>query len=505
MVALLLLALCMNACGDGESPGDRRDASSSLWVASEPSPEVTPSRLADLRGSGVDELWVEAARLGGSGTGVLMERLPSATLPARAEVTLVVRGLWPESDVAIGEAIDHCADSLRQLVLDMETRGLEVRGFHLDLDLESLESLEDYGHFVARLRKRVRRQGRLSAKVELQWLRESKTVRPLLGGVDVAVVPLYGHPLSDPDRREEWSLDGAAEGAAEFDEIRVPFLVEASLQGRAQRLDQSGQVVEELAGLPIDSLLASELSVEPLFDFAGGLRQEFEAVATSRPQIGTMTLEPRDRLRVFRPTAYDLARLADELDSLDLPHYRGLVLRRWPRAGESLTLAPEQVVLALGGAALEPELALTVERLSSDRVRVTIENRGPVPTALAVVNHNYVEIRLERARLGRVDVGDFKRMELENSSRAEGDMRALRHADVLRLFYPGLEPGARVASGSIGFRGTGGSPAVRVGARFFLPGGTTLELPLRDASELVRTRDSDRPASESTGPVDGES
>jgi hypothetical protein len=183
--------------------------------------------------------------------------------------------------------------------------------------------------------------------------------------------------------------------------------------------------------------------------------------------------------------------LRERLAALGLENHRGELYYRLVGEGERLSL-PLQDVLAVfadGDPPLDVGIVArqvkTPGRTAARRgeragreeiVTVSIENRSREPTALALVDTNYVELVITNGTFGSVELGSFVRMELSQFGRRAQSMRAIREANVLRLHYPLLEPGALVESGGISLLHESADSELLAGARFLFPDGRELEV-----------------------------
>ena len=165
----------------------------------------------------------------------------------------------------------------------------------------------------------------------------------------------------------------------------------------------------------------------------------------------------------------------------NLEGYLGEVFRAWPSRREILSIRPRALADAVTGRTA-PELGIEAARQTAPgvwRFQFALENRGRHPTAMALVDTNFLEIQIEGGSFGRVDLGDFHRYELGRIGQESTSIEQVRNANRMRLFFPMLDPGWRVSSGDIEVV-TAGKPRVRAGAVYLLPDGQRFDTPQAD-------------------------
>jgi hypothetical protein len=150
-----------------------------------------------------------------------------------------------------------------------------------------------------------------------------------------------------------------------------------------------------------------------------------------------------------------------------------------------MSLSVANLADALAPEASLPELEILVERPSARRdewqVVLTLVSGNDESTDLAFFDSNYIDLSIGHARIAEVEPGDFARFEL-SAGGERATMRALREADMLRLFAPIVEGRQRLSTGPITLRLTGKEATVRTAGSFLLTDGRTAVLEAREWS-----------------------
>lgn len=478
-VALCLLLVAAVACS---SSSDRptKGSGSAVWAAAADVAALTTDEREALRAAGVGEAFLEAGHLEEGSTTIdpALSGLDGVAA-ARFPVTLVVAGAWPARSGE--EAGAGLAGELRRLRLAAEEAGVTVVGYHLDLVPPAGDAaLERYAAALTAVAGAVESGIFLSVSLDAATLGK-EGVAQVADAVDFAVAFLYG-PRSDDGPGavgdEAWSLADLGPRFARLDELGLPFLVGVGTIGQMAHLDGEGNLVEVTTEADLPSLFGRRGLGLPRSDFLDVLdRQSYRLQAERAIAVGDWRLATGDWLRVTRLSSHHLTRVAAAAAGSD--GYLGLLFHRLRRPGEELSLSP----LALAGAAsgeTTTELVVEVEPSGSSNqpFRVRVANRGAQPTEVAFIDGNYVEVRaLGGAAFSDVSAGEFRRYDLEHEGRRVDNMRALRQADVIKLYVPLLEPGDEVTSGVLSLRGARREgELVELGGLFYLPGGDVLEL-----------------------------
>ncbi len=479
-VGWLAAALALGACGGaGDRPavpaGDAVAATPATWA------RLSGADVEALRRAGVREVFVTVAALGWDGAGVprLERRWPSAaSRPVGGSglpVALAVRGAW-RSAAEPAAAAEALAPELVALGREAVERGWSPVGLHLDLvPPADADGLAAYGAALGALRRRLGPGLWLGAGVDHDALgREGADA--VAAGCDLLVAGLYGPRPGGgpgPGPAAPWGLEDLEADVARLEGLGTPYLVGVTTLGRVVREGSAPPATTTRGDL--HGLLAVD-GLRPAG--AGVLSSDVDRLtfrAERRLRWGDWTLERGDRLRLERPYAVHLRRLRARLAAAGSALHRGELYLRLPAPGEGFGLSAARLAAAAAPPAPPRlELSVTVVPGRGRAVQVEVAHRGVEPTAVSLLDGNYVEVRLGSGAFGRVDPGGFGRYELDRDGRRARDMAAVRAADALRLFVAVLEPGDEVTSGPIE---VSDPAAVTVGGRFVMPDGSLVELP----------------------------
>lgn len=135
-----------------------------------------------------------------------------------------------------------------------------------------------------------------------------------------------------------------------------------------------------------------------------------------------------------------------EASRITMPMYGGTDLLWLPPAeGGELGMTREALVRYLDGYGPEPELTADVES-SGSRVRVSLTNRGPFPTAVTGYG-NWVEVTSEVGGLVAPDRGEFDRVLLGRRSEEGFERVSPENVNSVRLIERYVPPGETIESG----------------------------------------------------------
>lgn len=485
--AAALLAVACSACGGGEERPAKAPAPA-VWCRPSTLASLGLGDLDRLREAGVRELFVEAARLDWRGGGEPQLIAASELVaPRRLPATLVISGDWPAPGIFADDpagAARRLGERLRSLALAAEGGGLLPVGFHFAPRVATeAGALGGFAAVLGALRREVDRSIFVSADLDPSLLTDPDAAR-LAGAVDFLVVFLYGtRPggADGPAPAAAWDLETVARGARSADALGAPFFVGAGTLGVAEVVDGRGAPVSATTRVSLGRLVgdpALALSLSTVLQ--GGQRRLDVFEATRATRIEGMAVEAGQRIRAERPAPGDLLELTRRLAALGLPHHLGTVYYRLAAADERLSLPVGQLASSIAGEEPPPGLELSVTATGEGRrwaVAVVLANRGELATGVALVENNYVELKISGSTFGAVDPGGFRRYALESGGRGVSNMRELRNADTLKLFVPVVEAGESVASGAIEVQATGaGDPEVIAGGRFILASGQLHDL-----------------------------
>jgi hypothetical protein len=465
-----MLGLALVACSAVSGCADRRDGDASRALGSAIWPSVslpwtglrTPEVEQALRTAGISYQFVEAGKLGSA---VRLEGLPVSPPLAGLATVLVVRGEWGDLARASRGELAELAEALVLMAVEWEGARTTVRGIHLLLS-GRLDDVEKSAQSIARLSKELPARLALSLHLEPQVLAAEAGLDELAKAVDLLVCDVYGQPWSQADVADRWELEAALERARVANGLGRPFLAAIAREGHLFARESGSAVAR---GIGPQLLESGWLSVTGAFTYEGFHRQLLDLTPRRALDVlggddSAVRLEARAEVRLARPTAQHLGALLRSLEREPLERLEGVV---WTGGGGEPSAAevPALRLPAIVSGPLASGIELGVERdVRAGRLGVTLRN-GEDPTAWADRDHNFVEVDLDGALFGEVDLGDFARMELARRVEVPGEspMERLRRADRVRLYFVSLEPGEVAASGAIHLRA--GSRAWRADAR----------------------------------------
>jgi hypothetical protein len=480
-LATALVAALVSSCG-GRSAAPKAPFSA-LWIGAESSPPGG-EELAGLARAGIDELFLDAARLSWEGGAPRLHERPAPALGRSMPATLVIEGPWRRPEERVAAIADAWRGVVAELTLAAERRRAAPIGLHLALEIAGGES--ELAALLRRLRRDLGPALRLSVELAADRL-DPDAIRDLADAVDFVVVFAYGHGPDRPDDPGAWDPERIDEAIAALDALGRPYALGAWSVGSARHRTAGGEARGDVRTLELGPLLRGPaLDPRPGAIFESLGRQVFELVARQPVRIGDARLARGDTLRVARPNTADLERfLAAAAPAPGSPRL-GTVLRRAAAAGESLASSTANLIAALAPGAAAPQLEVRVERLpparGRQRLRVLLANRGEEPTDYGTVEANYLELRLAAGAIAGADDGDFVAWEQLWHGEERRTLRALRQADTLRLYAGYVGGGETLASGPIEVRGAPGLDRVTIGGTFLVPGGRELALPPRSVT-----------------------
>jgi hypothetical protein len=481
-LALLSLAVVsglLAACGAGQERGRR--PGSALWVDG----QGVPLSVADwkrLEGAGFSELFVEAATVSWDGARPTVAALQPAKSPGSVRAMLVARGEWPLTTVDAEPAAALLVASFDAVRRAVEAAGWSVAGWHLDLAGPPPADL------VEAVRDGLDPRLLLAVTLPDEGLAE-EALGDLVDSTDFVVAFAYGVREGQQDRDEAWHFRQVERRVRALEELGEPYLVGVVVRGVAQHV-RAGRVVSELPGVSLAQLAWHRgLRVRHGFSFSGIDRQVYTFGAPSPTRLAGARLATGDSVRVMTTSSAHVQELRKQLAGWGPEHRLGELYYRLPRAGDALSLWPEQLVQAAGSERPAPRPRLTVTTLSSSRqrvmVRLTLENASREPSDLGHVESNYVELRASGGGFGRVEQGDFFRYDILAPD-ARGQLRrSMRNPPVLQLFAPLLGAEARLESGPIEIRSGDGLDDLQVRASFLVPYGEAVEVGPTSWTELA--------------------
>lgn len=499
LASLLLAALLLGACLDAlrrpqKAPG------SALWLDAEVPPPET-SQLARLKERGVGELFLDAGTLELGSRTLEPSRLPD--VPSGTPATLVIDGLWAPDLRDYGDAAKVVAERVRQLRFGAEARGLLPVGYHFDL--RGVDDVEGYGRFLDALRGELDRALFLSASVRRGWI-DDPGLKTVTDAADFVVPFLYGQRQREREDADAWDFIRLERSLQTLEALGARYMVGLITLGTATLHDRGGDAKARTTRLSLQDLLWNRrLKLRAGFSLEGVNRQVYTVVAERTSTVGDWSLRPGDSVRVVRPATSHVEEFLRLRGAWNLQGLLGQVYFRVPAPGERLSLSVENLLNGLDPTPATPDLGLDV-RLQRGTghgwlFRMILTNRNGEVTALSLIDSNYVQLRTDRGRFGRVDVGDFYRFVLFRAGEDGSVEQTFREANVLRLHLPLLEGEQSLTSGDIEIRApgsrSGAQPVLTLEAGFILTDGRSLTL-----GPLTWRRGAVQAASEPAGAAD---
>lgn len=476
-IGMILLPLLAVGCLDSFSKRQRQPGSSA-WVTAETA-VVDGPQLSDLAALGARELFVESGRMTFIGGTAQVEPLPLPAIQRGTEVTLGLTGALPAGEIEVGEASQTLFEELRRFRIEAESRGLVPVGFHLTL-VVAADRLPELGELVSGVRRELDREMLLSLELDPEWL-QLETAAELVDAVDFVTCTVYGPPADGRDDPSFWDLEETMRRVELLETLGAPYLLGVRTTGELQHRNRQGEVLASRRDVPLQALIDQRsLEVEPVFSFKGFYRQVIRFSANHSVRVGDWTVTAGETLELSRPTVYHLAGIRDRLESVERRRGLGYLYHRLAGPKETLVLSSADLAQLADAGPLKPPLGVDLQVVTRSARRWTVILRlsdgGPLGTAMALVDHNYVSMELKGALVGAVELGDFRRMELLRSGSEQMSVRSIRSANVLRLYYPMMDEGFDVRSGPIDLRLQSAQPELRLSASFLLPDGETLEV-----------------------------
>lgn len=485
MIRALVLAALVAAGCDGRGGGgvdSGRPEGSAVWV--DPRAATLEPRQARVLGAaGIEEAFLEAARLAWDGDRPRLDEVPRAldAVPSGTPVTLVVRGSARggagdgdgEPDPrAAGRGL---AESFRTLRLRAEEEGLLPVGFHLELEAAPPD-----------LVAAVRRGAGLPVSVGVSRERlRAPDASHLAEAADAVVVFLYGQDLGAPDDPRAWDPERLQEDLQAVEALGVPYLVGLHTAGWGHHLDPAGERRSMTTGADLKALAENpllRLAIDDPFAGVGRLVHTFQAQGST--EAAGWRLAPGESVRVIRTAPALVQDVLRRVEELRAPNHLGAVFHRAAGPDERLCLDVHGLAAALSREPATPDLHpfVVVHSTVANLVvfEVGLENRSRQTTDLAASHGNYLRLEAREGYFERAEPGDFSRYRLWRDGREARPGLEWREPDEVRFYTPVVRGGERIAGArAVLHRPPGSDPPVWVSGRFFSPDGRELELPRR--------------------------
>ena len=302
----------------------------------------------------VERLYVHVGRLTAAG---LAEARWPAGLP-RANGYLAV---WRADGAAVPEpaVIEPLVRHYQRLREEAARAGQPLRGLQLDIDCPTAE-LGRYAAFLRGLRASLPAEQELSITALLDWFRRGTGVERVVAEVDEYVPQFYDAAPLGASLRIAEPIDPVRWGAV-FEDLGRPYRIGLATFGRILRArpDPSG-AVGRVAFRDLSPLDLPAEGLEPLRATRSAAGEVVVRQRVTRPGRHPEII-PGDVIEMVLPTPASLKGGERAVRSWG-GRCAGVLLFRWPAAGESLVLTPAEVDDALAGVPLSvapPRLVVT--------------------------------------------------------------------------------------------------------------------------------------------------
>jgi len=351
---LLVVVVSLSGCSVSYS-GQERPAkwTTGFWFWQGSSSEVV------LAGEPLDVLFVQVGRIehhnapaswDPTGPWHVYGTLPEELPPAR-EYWLVFR--YDEQGVPDPTVAPTLARDLTELRAEARKRQLNVVGVQLDIDSPT-SALPRYASFLREVRKSLPPGFQVSITALLDWFRSGTAIADVIRETDEFVPQFYD--VGDRDSRRgpqsiATKIDASHWGPV-FNRFRKRFRVGVSTFGRAKFVPVTTQRGTGILGVAVfDDLAPLDVAQNPGFQLratntsAGELMLAYRAVRKLR--ISYSEFRPGDEIQFILATPEAIRAAVNSVREMG-GHAAGVVFFRWPSANETLTLRPEEAMLAAG-------------------------------------------------------------------------------------------------------------------------------------------------------------
>lgn len=472
---LLLLAVLLLAGCSGFGGRQTKEPTSGLWVEPPELPLVDDAMLGQLAAADVRELFIPLASLDLGADGGPLTRHPLPELAPSLRLNVVIDGELALAGREAAAQAERVGEALRQLLFDVEARGVVPVGVHFDL--REIDAIEEAGKFFRELRGALDKSYLLSLSLRRSWM-DYPEIGALTGAVDYVVPFLYGQRAWERDSVEAWDFEVVKQRLRQLEDDDVPYMVGIIGIGTATQKGRDGAVKTFTSKQALSPFLWNrDLKLQRGFSLETTHRRVYTLVAESPTRVGDWKIAPKDEIRLVRPMTTDLDQLLAMLAEGDYRHLIGQLYYRLPAPEERMSLTVENILNALDTRPQAPELDFEVQVARRTRrghmFRFVISNLNGETTELSLLDNNYLQITADEDAFGSVDIGDFYRYDLLRLKSDGKVERMYRHANVLRLQMPILEGQQRIVSGDVEIHRR--DPTLTLNARFLLPDGRTVE------------------------------
>jgi hypothetical protein len=473
LAAALTLASVLGACSDSSRRPARKTVQNAVWVNSS-SEALQPNAVSRLKEAGVEEVFLQAARFDPA-SGEVVTTAEQLALPATLACTVAISGSF-RSAADPAALADRLLAAFREAQARIEQEETLVVGLHLDFT--AVESFEDYGRLLAALREKLSPKLFLSVTVQRSWL-GNELLKPALEHADFFVPFLFGQRIDEREDNAAWDLANVERQLQAADALGHPYLLGIVDLGTAT-WSKGGVVKERVTKISMKELVRNpDIQLRPGFSLEGTNRRVYTFEVQRPTELAGWSLPAGDSVRIVRLAASDLEELLRRLDLWANPNRVGQLYYRIPHADERLSFGAESLAsaLQLDSKSLDLNCEVAVQRRTGRGwlVRFTLINSSGGFSELALLDNNYLEVKIESGSFGtNASAGDFQRYDLLKETGGKRE-RSFRSPDILRLYAPMLEGQQRVVSGDIEVI-TPSAPTFRITGNFLLPEGKDLTL-----------------------------
>ena len=445
---------------------------------------VSSDQAVSLQRMGVSTLYVRAGDfVQREGTCQLAEQQTWPSPVAQIPVVLVLRvsdpvsKLFDSDDPVRRKALAEGAETALKRASEA---GVPVVGLQIDADCPT-RLLPAYAKRLAELRADLdagttwRESYSFSATALPTWL-DSPDARMLADAVDFLVPQFYeGRPFRTlDDIKPIGDLDAFPSGLRAAERLGTPMRVGIPAYGHALLFDENGMAVASYQGVGVGEAMRHP-SLKPESNYGVG---NDGRPTTRRRWIGeelAVLGSPKGRGPAFTvayllPTAVQVRKHLEILRRQRPRNCRGVILYRFPEAGETTSLPLQSLQAALGDEPLVPVIEAKIETGGNGAVRVRIENTGNVssftsPDALRLL------VELDKPGLLEVSAGEFDEAVAGVYDRASGGFTptGLSRARAVVFRRARIGPGESVRAGEL--KCASGGTVRDVSWKVMLPGG----------------------------------
>ena len=471
---LALSAGLLSGCSDSSKRPARKSVAAAVWVNSS-SEALQPNLVSKLKEAGVEEVFLQAARLD-SGSGEVVATSEPLTVPATLACTVAISGSFKGSADPAAVA-DRILSGFREAQARIEQEDTLVVGLHLDFTV--VESFEAYGKMLEALREKLSPKMFLSITVQRSWLGD-ELLKPALEHTDFFVPFLFGQRIDEKEDPSAWDLGNIERSLQKADGLGRPYLLGIIDLGTATWNNRSGAVKERVTRMSMKDLVRNPaIQLRPGFSLEGTNRRVYTFEVQKATELAGWSLPSGDTVRIVRLASSDLEELLRRLDLWANPNRVGQLYYRIPHSEERLSFSAESLAsaLQLESKSLDLSCEVTVQRRTGRGwlVRFTLINSSGGFSELALLENNYLEVKIDSGSFGtNANAGDFQRYDLLKETGGKRE-RTFRSPDILRLYAPMLEGQQQLVSGDIEVI-TPSAPTFRITGNFLLPEGKDLTL-----------------------------